>query len=184
MVLPFTGDGRGDLQEGGVMNLQTYAITMAQYNAWMNESLYSKAATLSDEQRKRDLGAFFKSLHGTFNHLLLADGAWLLRFRGEQPQMRSMADEVHADFDQLYAARCAVDQEILQWAKALDPAKADSEFRFFSVAFQKEILMPYSTTVMHFFNHQTHHRGQATTLLKQLGVDPGATDLPWMPKSE
>jgi uncharacterized damage-inducible protein DinB len=166
------------------MNLRTYAISMAQYNAWMNESLYSKAATLSDEQRKRDLGAFFKSLHGTFNHLLLADGAWMMRFRGEKPQIGSMADEVHSDFDQLYAARRAMDHEILEWARALDPAKADSDFYFYSVAFQKEITIPYATTVMHVFNHQTHHRGQATTLLKQLGVDPGPTDLPWMPKSD
>ncbi len=165
------------------MDIRTYATTMAQYNAWMNESLYSKAATLSDEQRKRDLGAFFKSLHGTFNHILLADGVWMRRFRGEQPLMRSMADEVHSDFDQLYAARRAMDQELLQWARGLDPAKADTEFRFYSLAIQKEFVLPYATTVMHVFNHQTHHRGQATTLLLQLGIDPGVTDLPWMPKS-
>ena len=163
------------------MNLPAYATAMSHYNAWMNESLYAKAATLSDEQRKRDLGAFFKSLHGTFNHLLLGDGAWMQRFRGEPLTMRSADHELHADFDALRAARRVLDQDILRWAQALAPELGDSEFRFYSVTYKKDRVMPYWAAVTHMFNHQTHHRGQATTLLKQLGVDPGVTDLPWMP---
>ncbi|TXH05240.1 MAG: damage-inducible protein DinB [Nevskiaceae bacterium] len=163
------------------MDLRAYATTMAHYNAWMNGNLYEKAAALSDEQRKRDLGAFFKSLHGTFNHLLIGDIAWMQRFRGEPLTMRSPRDELHADFEALRAARRAMDADILAWAQQLDPALGATQFRFWSVAYQKERLMPYGAAVAHMFNHQTHHRGQATTLLMQLGVDPGVTDLPWMP---
>jgi uncharacterized damage-inducible protein DinB len=163
------------------MRISEYASGLATYNAWMNERLFACAAELSDAQRKQDLGAFFKSLHGTLNHILVADESWLQRFRGQPVTMTSAAQEKHADFEALRVARRAMDAEIAAWAAALPDDFADRPFPFYSVAYRKNRVIPGWAAVAHLFNHQTHHRGQATTLLMQLGKDPGATDLPWMP---
>lgn len=161
------------------MDLREYAVTMAHYNRWMNEKLYAACARLDDAGRKRDRGAFFGSVHATLNHLLLADQAWMQRLSGEAVTMRSPRDEVHADFGALAAARAAMDERLLQWAQAL-PAKG-GEFRFFSVSYQRERVLPLHAVVLQVFNHQTHHRGQLTTLLSQAGIDVGVTDIAWMP---
>jgi uncharacterized damage-inducible protein DinB len=165
----------------GGMRLREQAVALAAYNSWMNEKLYAAAAQLTDEQRKKDLGAFFRSVHGTLNHLLLADRSWLQRFRGEPVTMTSPHDELYAAFEKLRSARRVADLEIEQLAAGLDDAFADAPFRFWSVTYGKERVLPGWAAVTHMFNHQAHHRGQATTLLTQLGQDVGVTDLPWMP---
>jgi uncharacterized damage-inducible protein DinB len=154
---------------------------MAAYNRWMNEKLYGAAAHLTDEERKRDLGAFFKSIHATLSHILLGDQSWLQRFRGQPVTMTSPAQETHARFDELQAARWQMDSDIAHWAEGLTDEFAAAPLRFWSVTYQKERVIPGWAAVVHMFNHQTHHRGQVTTLLKQLGRDPGVTDFPWMP---
>jgi uncharacterized damage-inducible protein DinB len=165
------------------MRLRDQAVALAAYNRWMNEKVYAAASQLSDDERKRDLGAFFRSVHGTLNHILLADRSWLQRFRGEQVTMTSPHDELYPLFDRLRSARRVTDLEIEQFAGGLDEddSFADAPFRFWSVTYGKERVVPGWAAVLHMFNHQTHHRGQVTTLLKQLGQDPGVTDLPWMP---
>lgn len=162
-------------------NLRDYAMIMARYNQWMNGKLYDAAASLSDEQRKADRNAFFKSIHGTLNHLLLADRSWMQRFHGEPVTMKSADEELFSDFDELRAARVAMDQKLIDFAASLEAAGTSRSLTFFSVTYQKQITMPYVAGVMQVFNHQTHHRGQATTLLSQFGVDVGPTDLPVMP---
>ena len=163
------------------MNCQQYAIIMANYNQWMNQRLYQLVATLSDEQRKEDRGAFFGSIHHTLNHLLLGDQAWLQRFQGQPVTMKSPRDIVHDDFALLQQARQEMDEQILAWAQALATRYDNEQLRFYSVTYQKEIVMPLFAAVMQFFNHQTHHRGQITTLLSQMNLDIGVTDLPVMP---
>lgn len=163
-------------------NLRDYAMAMARYNQWMNGKVYDAAAQLSDEQRKADRGAFFRSVHGTLNHLLLGDRSWMQRMHGQPVTMTSPHEEVHEDFDELRAARQAMDQTLLEWAASLDPAIEPSRsYSFVSVTYQKTITLPYVAVVMQIFNHQTHHRGQLTTLLSQFGVDVGVTDIPVMP---
>jgi uncharacterized damage-inducible protein DinB len=163
------------------MDLTNYARGMAAYNQWMNEKIYACAAELSDEQRKRDMGAFFGSVHLTLNHILVGDEAWMQRVHGEPVTMKSTRDEPFTDFEELRAARRALDQRIAAWAASLTDAFTSSPFRFRSVAYQRDIELPGWAVVAQIFNHQTHHRGQITTLLKQLGVDPGVTDIPMMP---
>lgn len=163
------------------MNVRDYAIAMANYNQWMNERLYQLVSTLSDEQRKQDRGAFFCSIHATLNHLLLGDTAWLQRFHGLSVTMKNPREIVHDDFAELLAARQAKDAEILAWAQTLDAKFETGELRFYSVTYQKEIVLPLWAAVIQLFNHQTHHRGQITTLLSQMGLDIGATDVPVMP---
>jgi uncharacterized damage-inducible protein DinB len=163
------------------MNLREVAIAFAAYNRWMNDKIYDCAARLTDEQRKRDLGAFFGSLHGTLNHLLLGDRNWMQRFRGQPVTGTSLREELHADFEALRTARRQMDDAIEAWAASLPDSFADTPFRFRAVGRAQDQTIPGWAAAVHLFNHQTHHRGQATTLLKQLGQDPGVTDFPWTP---
>jgi uncharacterized damage-inducible protein DinB len=155
---------------------------MARYNQWMNERLYELCARLSDADRKRDVGAFFKSIHGTLNHLLLGDRIWMGRFTGQPLVFTSLAQELHADFDELRAERASTDRSIVAWAQSLSDADFTRELSYTSVVKPQPRRYPFWFAVAHFFNHQTHHRGQLTTLLSQRGLDPGVTDLIWLPE--
>jgi len=155
---------------------------LARYNRWMNEKLYALVAKLSDEERKRDRGAFFKSMHGTLNHLLVADRVWLSRFKGlvapsgfMAPGVRSLDQELYADFDELRRERAQTDAELSAWVTGLTEERLAAP-----LVYQRggqTLETPLWWSVAHVFNHQTHHRGQLTTLLSQVGSDPGVTDL-------
>jgi uncharacterized damage-inducible protein DinB len=154
----------------------------------MNDKLYAICAGLSDEVRKRDAGAFFGSIHGTLNHLLLADYAWMRRFTGHHEtycartpdgteiDVTSLDQILYDDFDALRRERERVDGLILDWSKGLrdDDLRAPLSYR---TSAGERYEHPLWWAVSHFFNHQTHHRGQLTTLLLQVGEDPGVTDL-------
>jgi uncharacterized damage-inducible protein DinB len=156
--------------------LLTHYRQMARYNRWMNEKLYALAGELSDEERKRPMGAFFGSIHGTFNHLLLADRVWLSRFgAGSRPAVTSLADELFSDFDELRRERAATDAVVEDYMASLRSEQLAS-----TLAYRTSKGAPRShalwIALSHWFNHQTHHRGQVTTLFSQLGHDPGVTD--------
>ena len=157
------------------------ARTMAQYNQWMNERLYECCARIPDEERKRDVGAFFKSIHGTLNHLLLGDKIWLGRFLGKPFAVSSLSEELYADFAELRRERVATDKMISGWAQSLTVQGLSEDLRYTSTVNPKPRRYPLWFAAAHFFNHQTHHRGQLTTLLAQRKIDPGVTDLVWLP---
>ena len=156
-----------------------FVRTMAVYNSEMNRRVYAAAAKLSDEQRRADRGLFWKSLHGTLCHLMWADRQWMSRFDGwpantiPNPQSPTL---IH-DFDELRAARAEADEKIENLARRIDDAWLDSDLVWFSGAAKKEMRRPKGPLMVHFFNHQTHHRGQVHAALTQCGVDPGDTDL-------
>jgi|DEB0MinimDraft_10_1074344.scaffolds.fasta_scaffold189470_1 uncharacterized damage-inducible protein DinB len=169
--------------------------TFARYNAWMNDKLYGAAETLTDEQRKEDRGAFFSSVHGTLNHILTGDLVWLERFQvsgasalADVPvsllePFRGLDAELFEDFAELRIARDAVDEMILAWCdRDLTDGWLD-DILVFKTKSNPNVSreLPAGLCVTHFFNHQTHHRGQVTTLLSQCGIDPGVTDLMAMP---
>ncbi len=156
-------------------------VIMAAYNAWMNDKVYDLAATLSDAQRKQDRGAFFRSVLGTLNHLLFGDLAWLGRFKDGAPRVARTDEILHEDFAALRSARADLDREIQDWAAAVDPDWLAAPFRYRSLITGQEGERPAWLLVSHMFNHQTHHRGQLTTLLTQFGLDIGVTDLAAMP---
>jgi len=158
-----------------------WAHTLSAYNRWMNERLYACCVDLSDEERKRDRGAFFRSIHGTLNHLLLGDRIWLGRFQGTPLEGVSLDQELHADFAELRAERERTDREIDAWIASLTEARFAQTLRYTSIVNPAPRELPLWVAVTHFFNHQTHHRGQLTTLLVQAGIDPGVTDLIWLP---
>ena len=152
------------------------ARAFAHYNRAMNERIYACCAKLTDEVRKRDTGAFFKSIHGTLNHSLLGDRLWMGRFTSNPFQVSSLDQELYADFLELRAERAKTDVEIETWARGLTADELDADFAFSSMK-GEQYRMPMWFVVSHYFNHQTHHRGQVTALLSQQGLDPGVTDL-------
>jgi uncharacterized damage-inducible protein DinB len=163
---------------------------LAEYNTWMNETLYASCAQLSDEERTRDLGAFFRSVHGTLNHILLADHAWLLRCTrdverysprdrdGNVIKVTGLDQILYRDFSELRAQRVAMDSHIAAWIDSLTDAELQGDVEY--AGSRGRWRHPLWWVLTHFFNHQTHHRGQVTTLVKQLGHEPGVTDLIWM----
>lgn len=158
------------------------ARDMAAYNQWMNQRLYAVCAGLTDAQRRQDQGAFFKSIHGTLNHLLLADKVWMGRFTGRPFQVAALDQELHAGFDDLAQARRDTDAEIVRWAGSLTDECLAGTLSYTSLVSPQPRTYEYWLAVTHFFNHQTHHRGQLTTLLSQCGCEVGVTDLLWLPQ--
>jgi len=161
--------------------LAKQARTMAAYNRWMNEKLYAVCAELSDDERKADVGAFFRSVHGTLNHLLLGDRVWLGRFIGEPFTVSRLDQELYSEFEELRAERAKTDAAIERWAAALTDEALGAKIEYRSIFKPQPLTDDLWVCVTHFFNHQTHHRGQLTTLLAQAGKDYGVTDLMWMP---
>lgn len=153
----------------------------AAHNTWMNRRLYDVCSQMSDEERKRDLGAFFGSIHGTFNHLLLGDRLWLGRFNNRPFPITSLAQELYADYEELRREREKTDLEIEAFVSQLDEDDLDRVLEFTSAANGQRRAYRYKVALTHIFHHQTHHRGQATVLIGQLGYDFGETDLILMP---
>jgi len=156
-----------------------YVRTMAAYNAEMNRRLFSAAGRLSDSERRLARGAFWGSIHGTLTHILWGDRQWMSRFdkwpKPDAPikQSAGMID----DFAELRAAREKADGEITLWAHEVDDVWLGEDMVWFSGAANREIRAPKRLLVAHFFNHQTHHRGQAHALLTAAGQETGDTDL-------
>ena len=164
------------------MNPLQYAKTLAAYNRWMNDKIYAACSKLSDEERKRDAGAFFKSVHGTLNHILLGDRVWLGRFTAVPFVFESLGQELYGEFAELRAQRDRTDEDIMTWVKSLSGFEFDGQMSYVSTVNPQTRTYPFWLVVVHLFNHQTHHRGQVTTLLMQRGIDPGVTDLIWLPE--
>lgn len=158
-----------------------YFRLMAKYNHWMNCRIFAVCAGIPDADRRRDLGAFFKSIHATLDHIYYGDVAWMNRFSGQAPGV-DIGQQLNPTFDGLKAAREAMDEAIIEWAEQLDETWLKEEFRYTSNVDGKTRVLPAWVLVTHLFNHQTHHRGQVTTLIKQLGYEPGVTDIPWLPE--
>ena len=164
------------------MQSKPFFITMARYNRWMNEKLFDCCEELDDSERRRDRGAFFKSIHGTLNHVLLGDRLWLGRFTNEPYEIKGgLDDELYAEFAELRVQRGKTDAEILAFVDGLDDARIADDLHYTTYINPHPRVTPLWHALMHFFNHQTHHRGQVTTMLSQARVDPGVTDLLYLP---
>ena len=156
-----------------------YVRTMAAYNAEMNRRIYDAAARIPDARRREDRGAFWGSLHGTLCHLLWGDRMWMMRFDHWPKTTVSQKDSptLVADFDELRRQRIEADERISHWAGRVDGDWLSQDLVWFSASVQRELRQPRSFLITHFFNHQTHHRGQAHALITALGEKTGDTDL-------
>lgn len=155
---------------------------MAAYNAEMNRRLYAAADGLAADQLRADRGAFFGSIHGTLSHLMWGDATWTSRFAGWPAPGCGIKDSpgMHPDWARLRAARADLDARIIAWAAAMQPDWPDGTLTWFSGALGREMTRPHWVLVTHFFNHQTHHRGQVHALLTSFGAATGDTDLPFI----
>jgi len=162
-----------------VLVTPVFVRTMAAYNAEMNRRLYDAAARIPDAERRRDRGAFWGSLHGTLCHLVWGDLMWMSRFDDwEKPDVAQKASAgLIADFEELRRKRIDTDEGISRWAARVTEDWLGAEQVWFSASIQKELRQPRSLLVTHFFNHQTHHRGQAHALITACGEKTGDTDL-------
>jgi len=152
--------------------MPTRYLMFAGYNAWCNARLYAAAATVSDADYRADRGAFFKSLHGTLNHLLVGDRIWMQRFTGKGEIPPSLDAILYDGFAELRAARAIEDARISGYVAGLTEADLAGSIRYRTFVRPQTIEQPLAPALDHFFNHQTHHRGQAHALLSAvLGND-------------
>jgi len=166
---------------------------MARYNAWFNARVYAASEQLDDAARKQERGAFFGSIHRTLNHLIVADQIWLQRLRQcgvdngfdsaaltsvvlDLAPGHGLGDPAFDDWAPLRAKRRQLDDAIRAWLAAM-PADFPGFTMRYSNSKGVRRAHPAWKALSHFFNHQTHHRGQVTTLLMQAGVDVGTTDM-------
>lgn len=161
---------------------------LAHYNKWFNENLLSASAQLSDEAYRRDVGAFFTSVHGTLNHIMVWDVTWLQRFKKHYityealeaimafPSPTSHDQIMFETFSALKTARCEIDNILAAFIEETSETDFDATFSY-TISTGETFRKNFGGMIQHLFNHQTHHRGQVTAFLYQLGIDPGVTDL-------
>jgi uncharacterized damage-inducible protein DinB len=147
------------------------------YNAWANNRLYDAAARLSDAQYRADRGAFFKSVHGTLNHLLATDRIWMQRFTGEGDAPSRLDAILFETFGELRAAREAEDRRIVDFVDGLDDARIAGTIKYHRVSSPEEFEQQLAPALAHLFNHQTHHRGHVHALLTGLVGEAPELDL-------
>ena len=168
------------------MSLLSNLQLMSRYNQWMNQKVYQTAQELG-EKVKQDRGAFFGSLLGTLNHIYVADIIWLRRFAKHSKQYQSLQDlpelanytelrqTVADNLESLDELRQELDNVIINWCQEIDPEDLESNLQYTDTKgnlYNKN----FGQLIHNLFNHQTHHRGQATTLISQEGLDVGVTD--------
>ena len=154
----------------------TFAM-LAGYNAFANARVYEAAGQLSDAEYRADRGAFFKSMHGTLNHLLATDRIWMKRFTGEGEAPDRLDAIVHEHLADLRAAREAEDRRIVGYIDGLDGARLAGVIRYRRVSTPEEFVQKLMPALDHWFNHQTHHRGHAHMILTSLGKTAPELDL-------
>jgi uncharacterized damage-inducible protein DinB len=159
---------------------------MARYNQWMNEKIFAACEKLRDAERKTDRGANYRSIHSTLNYVLWADYVWIGRFTKDTPLGKEypkgpIGVDLYTEWDDLKSARLAMDRDIVAWGSEVGAEWLASDYSWFSLLTNTTMTKPAWFLVDHLFNHQTDHRGQATTLLVQQGVSPGESDLMLMP---
>ena len=142
---------------------------LAHYGRWASERLITAADTLSDADFRADHGAFFRSLSGTFNHLVVTDRVWMRRFTGEGPMHTRLDEILTDDRTELATLRRAEDARIIAFVESLDAAALAAPIHYSPLTGPGSFTQPLSPLLAHLFNHQTHHRGQATVILTRIG---------------
>ena len=148
--------------------MKSHYQMFAGYNAWCNERLYAAAANLTEADYRADRGAFFKSMHGTLNHLLVGDRIWMRRLTGKGEVPASLDAVLYDDFAALRAARRSEDAAISRYVKSLSEDDLGRKIRYRTLSNPADIEQVLAPALDHFFNHQTHHRGQAHALLSPI----------------
>lgn len=163
---------------------QAYFTTLARYNVWATERLYEHVDALPDNEYRRDVGLFFKSVHGTLNHLLVGEHhVWFPRFAEGVSNRIALNSELEADRARLRA-------RLLEGAARWQPLIAAWPNERFAATLDYETTrgvpqsLPFAATLGHVFNHATHHRGQVSAAITMLGHPCPEIDLVFMLQQE
>ncbi len=157
--------------------MKAYFELRATYNRWANARLYQAALALPEDDYRRDVGAFFGSMNGTLNHLLVTDRIWMKRLTGEGDHPDRLNAIIHDDRKTLARARADEDDRTIRFVASLDAAQIDASLAYATTS-GKPHTQPRRDILAHLFNHQTHHRGQGHTILSILtGSEPPSLDL-------
>lgn len=156
----------------------------AAYNRWANGKVFEAAAALTEEAWARDTGAFFGSMCGTLNHLLVTDRIWMQRFTGEGETHRALNDLPYPDFTDLRGKRAAMDERIVAWVDTLGEDALAGQFTYTSVTNPTPVTQALAPALAHLFNHQTHHRGHAHMILSVLQHEPPSLDLIYFQRTD
>lgn len=154
-----------------------YFRTFARYNRWANRRLYAACAELPEAEYMKPRQAFFGSLHGTLNHILVGDRLWMGRITGHDSGIKALDQMLYGDFTGLRVAREAEDAQIINVIDAMDEPTLNTTLRYRPIIGNGVTTMPMRFVLAHMFNHGTHHRGQAHGLLSQTAVPPPPLDL-------
>ncbi|MFD1987932.1 DinB family protein [Mesorhizobium newzealandense] len=164
--------------------MRQHFMMFAAYNQWANNRIYDAAAELDEEEFNRDVGAFFGSMMGTLNHLLTADRIWMKRFTGEGDAPTTLDAVLHRGLPGLRKAREAEDKRIIDWVGGLGDKALTGRFTYMTVSDMRTVSQRLAPALDHVFNHQTHHRGQAHTILTILGRPSLGLDLMLFQRTE
>ena len=157
--------------------MKTHLQRMAAYNRWANERLYEAAGKLSTAELEAARSGFFPSILKTLNHILVGDTVWMGRLDGTgSPGITGLNQILHIEFAALKAARVAMDGRIIAFVDALPPQRLEEDLVYHTMA-GDPMRTNVAQVLMHFFNHQTHHRGQAHAMLSSTPVAPPVLDL-------
>lgn len=152
-------------------------MMFAHYNSWANGLLFDAVAKLSDEDYRRDCAVAFNSLHGTLNHLLVADQIWMHRFAGSGPCPTRLDEILHEDFASLQTAGIEMDARIEAYIRDVPDETLVGDFTYTPVSTPDPVTLKLSVALAHLFNHQTHHRGQCHAILTRLTGQAPSIDL-------
>jgi uncharacterized damage-inducible protein DinB len=150
---------------------------MAGYNRWANERLYEAAQWLPDREYRNNRGAFFGSVHGTLNHLLVTDRIWMQRLSGTGTAPQRLDEILFDDFAALQEARIAEDNRIVAYVDGLGEDEIVAGIVYRTITSPREMKQTRGSGLAHLFNHQTHHRGQAHALITQIAGNEAAPSL-------
>jgi uncharacterized damage-inducible protein DinB len=146
-----------------------------QYNNWANHRVLRAAATLTTDQFKRDLGSSYGGVRGTLVHIMSAEWIWLERWKGVSPQ-RMLDEAEFADVLALKERWRVIEEHRDGWFAALPEKDVAGTVPYANLKGDR-FENPLWQLVQHVVNHSSYHRGQVTTLLRQLGAKPVSTDL-------
>jgi uncharacterized damage-inducible protein DinB len=164
--------------------MKQHFMMFAGYNQWANSRIYDAVADLGEDEFGRNVGAFFGSMMGTLNHILTADRIWMRRFTGEGDAPARLDTILHSALPGLRLAREAEDKRIIDWIGSLSEKALSGRFSYMTVSDMRTVSQRLAPALDHFFNHQTHHRGQAHAILTILGRPSVPLDLTQFQRSE
>ena len=150
---------------------------LANFNTWANTKIFSSCKELDDTEYKKDRGAFFSSIHGTLNHLLVVDRAYISRIEGKDHNLKSLDQILYENLFQLEKARIKEDKHLVDLVNNLSEESINKEITYKSFETGKNTYT-INTILITLLNHQTHHRGQIHNMLSQAGIKPPQIDIP------